>query len=156
MKATSREIDSTPSAAAQGFTFYTASIVVGDATYAVSGALCADLETARALRREAQAGDGDGGPWLSVRARLRRPDGSDGPWLLDTSARGTIDGSIMTAIREALHEPLGIVAGCGRSSCRAVYTAETWPQLELVGDVDGALEQRNCVCGSTCSAEVTS
>lgn len=45
---------------------------------------------------------------------------------------------------------MGFVAWC---ACGHAYTAEGWTELDLVGNVDGVLEQRNCSCGSTISRE---
>jgi hypothetical protein len=52
--------------------------------------------------------------------------------------------------KEAAWLAMGFVARC---ACGHAYTAEGWAELELVGDIDGVLEQRNCVCGSTISRE---
>lgn len=54
------------------------------------------------------------------------------------------------ATEEAAWLAMGIVGWC---ACGHAYTAQQWAELELVGDVDGVLEQRNCVCGSTISRE---
>ena len=51
---------------------------------------------------------------------------------------------------DAAWHAMGFVAWC---ACGHAYSVEEWAELELVGDVDGVLEQRNCVCGSTISRE---
>jgi hypothetical protein len=123
---TIQDIRITPSVTADGFTFYGADLEIDGTPYAATGAL------------------NMGKAWLTVRARPKTAQDS-GAWLAPSDP-------VLGFIRDALLEPLGIVAEC---SCGAVYTAETWAKLELFGDVDGVLEQRNCACGSTCSTEVT-
>jgi hypothetical protein len=134
VKATLKDIRITPSVTADGFTFYSADLEVGGKPYAAAGAL----------------NTGKGGPWLTVRARLsehraRALLGDDAAWL-------ALGDPVLGVIRDALLAPLGIVAEC---SCGAVYTATAWAKLEIVGNVDDVLQQRNCGCGSTSSAELT-